>query len=85
MVRGGGIYNHIETENSSGKIINDTGHQLGWRLGTGITIPLTKNNKLFLIPEVSYRSLAGEIKTGDIATSVHLRYVSAGVGLTYAF
>lgn len=85
MIRGGGIYNHIETENSSGKIINDTGHQLGWRLGTGVTIPLTNNNKLFLIPEVSYRSLASEIKTGNETTSVNLRYVSAGIGLTYAF
>jgi len=85
MIRGGGIYNHIETENSSGKIINDTGHQLGWRLGTGVTIPLTNNNKWFLIPEVSYRSLSGEINMGDKATPVQLRYVSAGIGLTYAF
>ena len=29
MVKGGGTYNHIETENSAGNIINDTGHGLG--------------------------------------------------------
>lgn len=83
MLKGGGIYNHIETENSSGKIINDTGHGLGWQIGGGLTIPL--NERWLLTPEIRYRSLSRNINIGDTKTAVDLNYISAGVGLSFNF
>lgn len=83
MIKAGGTYNHIETENSAGKIINDTGHGLGWQAGGGITIPMGK--RWLLIPEVRYRSLARDIKIGDGATPVDLNYISTGIGISYSF
>ncbi len=83
MIKGGGIYNHIETENSAGKIINDSGHGLGWQLGAGMVFPLGKRWQL--IPELRYRSLARNIKTGDSNTPVDLNYISAGIGFSFSF
>jgi opacity protein-like surface antigen len=83
MIKGGGTYNHIETENSAGDIINDTGHGLGWQLGAGVKIPLSM--RVFLTPEVRYRSLSRDIKVGEVSRPVDLNYVSAGVGLSFTF
>jgi hypothetical protein len=83
MVKGGGTYNHIETENSAGDIIDDTGHGFGWQLGVGAAIPL--GQRFSLVPEVRYRSLARDITISNIKTPVNLNYVSAGVGLSFFF
>jgi hypothetical protein len=83
LIKCGGTYNHIETENSAGKIINDTGHGLGWQAGGGITIPMGK--RWLLIPEVRYRSLSRDVKIGDGATAVDLNYISTGIGISYSF
>ena len=83
MIKGGATYNHIETENSTGKIINDTGHGFGWQAGGGITIPM--GNRWQLIPEVRYRSLTRDITVGEVKTPVNLNYISAGVGLSFSF
>jgi Outer membrane protein beta-barrel domain len=83
MIKGGGTYNHIETENSAGQIINDTGHGSGWQLGAGIAVPIGKRWQL--TPELRYRSLARNIKTDAANTPVELNYVSAGIGLSVSF
>jgi len=83
MIKAGGTYNHIETENSTGEIINDTGHGLGWEAGGGITIPMGKS--WLLIPEVRYRSLSRDITIGDRKTPVNLNYISTGIGISYSF
>ena len=83
IIKGGGTYNHIETENSQGNIVNDTGHGLGWQLGVGAAIPVGK--RVSLIPEVRYRSLSRDIKIGNTSTAVDLNYVSAGVGVSFSF
>lgn len=83
LIKAGGIYNHIETENSAGNIINDTGHGLGWQAGAGVSIPL--GNRWNLIPEVRYRSLSRDIKIGNEKIPVDLNYVSAGLGISYTF
>jgi len=83
MIKGGGTYNHIETENSAGKIIYDTGHGFGWQAGGGIAIPIGK--RWLLVPEVRYRSLSREINTGDGTTPIDLNYLSAGVGISNSF
>lgn len=83
LLRGGAVYNHIETENSDGKIINDTGHGWGWQIGGGIAVPLGK--RWMLTPEVRYRSLSRDIKVGDAKTAVDLNYISAGAGVAFSF
>ncbi len=82
LLRAGGTYNHIETENAAGTIINDTGHGLGWQAGVGLAIPL--GNRFRLIPEVRYRSLARDMKIDILTTPVELNFVSAGVGLSFS-
>jgi opacity protein-like surface antigen len=83
MAKGGGTYNHIETENSVGKVINDTDHGFGWQIGGGITIPVGK--RWFLAPEIRYRSLSRDIRIEGVTTPVDLNYISAGIGISYAF
>lgn len=83
MIKGGATYNHIETENANGVIIDDTRHGLGWQLGTGITVPLS--NRLMLIPEIRYRSLSRTLGVGDGSRDVRLNYISKGVGISYTF
>lgn len=83
LVRGGAIYNHIEAENNSGDIIADTGHGWGWQIGGGIGIKA--NQRLLLLPEVRYRSLSRNMSIGDQTTPLDLRYISVGVGLSFAF
>lgn len=83
IIKGGGTYNHIETENNNGDIINDTGHGLGWQIGAGITVPVAK--RWTLVPEVRYRSLSRTMGTGDGRRDVQLNYVSTGIGISYSF
>ena len=82
LLRAGGTYNHIETENAAGTIINDTGHGLGWQAGVGLAIPL--GNRFRLIPEVRYRSLSRDMNIDILTTPVELNYVSAGIGLSFS-
>lgn len=83
LVRGGGIFNHIEIENNEGDIVHDSGHGLGWQIETGLAISL--NNQLSLIPSIRYRSLSREINTEASNVSVDLNYLSAGIGLYWSF
>ena len=83
MVKAGGTYNHIETENNEGKIINDTGHGLGWQLGAGL--PIYLNKRFIIIPECRYRSLSRNVDINEASTPVQLNYVSASIGLSYSF
>ncbi len=82
-ISGGGLYNHIETENASGEIISDSGHGLGWEADGGIQIPL--GDRFSLIPTVRYHSLLREIKIGNTATDVNLNYLSIAAALRWSF
>ena len=82
LLRAGGIFNHIETENNDGEIINDTGHGLGWQLEAGLDIPISE--KVSLRPGVRYSALSRDIKISGNKTSVNLNYISAGIGLNWA-
>lgn len=83
LLKGGAIFNHIETENSAGTIINDSGHGFGWQVGLGINFPL--GNRFRLTPEIRYRSLAREITLSNTTKAVDLNYLSASVGLAIIF
>lgn len=83
MLGAGGIYNHIETENKEGDIIDDTGHGLGWQVESGLVIPL--GSKIHLMPSVRYRSLSREIEVSNTSKEVDLKYLSTSVGISWTF
>ena len=81
--RGGGLWNHIEMENSSGEIVTDTGHGFGWQVETGISFPLSE--RLVLQPNVRYRSLSRDFSTGSPSAAANLNYISVGLGIGFGF
>jgi hypothetical protein len=83
LLRGGGLYNHIETENKEGDIIADSGHGFGWDIETGVSIPL--GERWQFAPGIRYRALSRDIEIGTTKTPVDLNYISVGVGLSWAF
>lgn len=82
-LRAGGLANHIEIENASGDIIQDTGHGLGWEAGAGLTIPIRP--RFAITPGVRYRTLSRDITVGGPTRSSTLSYVTTGIGLAYTF
>jgi len=83
LLEAGGIFNHIEIENSNGDIIADPKHGLGWQAGAGLVVRVGESFRL--VPTIRYRSLSRDIKIGDGSTPVDLNYISAGVGIAWQF
>ena len=83
LIRGGGIYNHIEVENSDGDIIADSGHGLGWEVGVGLNLNI--GQKLDLRPQIGYRTLTQDLKMGDTSTEVDMNYIALGLGVAVSF
>ena len=82
-VRGGGLYNHIETENADGDIINDTKHGLGFQLAGGIDINLGSNWSL--TPGIKFNSLSRETEYEGTSKQMDLNYLSLRVGILKKF
>lgn len=82
ILNGGAVYNHIEVENTKGDIIDDSGHGLGWQIGTGLMIPVTEI--LSLSPTISYNSLSRDIEVENRKTEVDYNYLSFSVGLSWS-
>lgn len=82
-IKGGGIYNHIEVENSDGDITTDSEHGLGWQLETGVALSL--GNRWLLKPGIRYRSLSRDIEVGTTSVDTDLTYFNFGVGLSRTF
>ena len=83
LVRIGGVYSHIEVENSGGDVIADSGHGLGWEFGAGLNFDL--GDQWSLRPQVGYRSLSRDLEVGTETTGVDLNYVSVGAGIVFRF
>jgi len=83
MLRGGGIYNHIELENEEGDLTEDTGHGFGWEAGLGLQWSLSDTWKI--TPQVSYRALQRDMDVEGVNEDVELNYFSAGLGITKLF
>jgi hypothetical protein len=82
-LRTGGLYNHIETENNAGDIINNTGHGLGWQLAGGIAIPMGKNWSF--TPGVKFNSLSRSSDFDGVTREMKHNYVSLRVGFLKNF
>lgn len=83
VVRAGGIYNHVEIENSEGDIVSDTGHGLGWQVSGGFELPLGRS--WTLIPSVKYSSLGRKFDSGTDRFDSNLNYVVTQVGFSKNF
>lgn len=83
LLAGGGVYNHLEVENSEGKMTDDSGYGYGWEAEGGIVIPL--GNSFSLTPTIRYHALTRDLKNGNLPTEVNLSYISMGLGLSYLF
>lgn len=82
-VRAGALYNHVETENADGDIINNTGHGLGFQLAGGIDINLGKNWSL--TPGLKFNSLSRDTEFEGTPKKLKYQYISARIGFTKKF
>ncbi len=82
-LRAGGLYNHIETENSDGDIINDSGHGLGYQLAGGINLPLS--TKWSLTPGIKYNSLSRDTDFEGETIQLNHNYLSFRIGINKKF
>jgi len=82
-VRAGGLYNHIELENTDGEIIGDTDHGMGWQAAGGVDIPLGRNWSL--TPGVKFNSLSGDVNLEGTTTQLDLNYIQVRVGILKKF
>jgi hypothetical protein len=77
------LYSHIETENSKGDIISDTGHGVGFQVTGGIEVALGKNWSL--APGIKFNYLSGETEIEAVNYQLDHRYVSARIGIIKRF
>ncbi|MCF8305300.1 MAG: porin family protein [Ignavibacteriales bacterium] len=80
FLRAGGLYNHIETENSGGDIILDSGHGLGYQIAGGIEFPIGSN--LYLSPGIKFNSLHRDIDLAGQGKTLEHNYFSLRVGIS---
>jgi hypothetical protein len=80
-VRAGGLYNHIEMEDSDGDIISDTGHEFGWEAGAGLSVPIT--SRIAIMPGARYRTYSSTLTVGHKDIDVDLSYVTAELRLAF--
>ena len=79
-VRAGGVYNHVEVENDEEELA-DTGHELGWEAGGGLSIPLT--SRFALMPGVRYRTYTGTLGNGGDGVAVEMSYLVGELRLSW--
>jgi opacity protein-like surface antigen len=84
-VRAGGVWNHIEIEDSKGDLIKDTKHGLGYQLAGGVYIPVGKGWSANA--GVKFSSLNRQnIEFSDNAKrSLDLKHLQLRVGITKMF
>ena len=83
LIRAGGIYNHIQIENSNGDLVQDTGHGLGYEFGVGLDYRFLESWSLR--PQVGYRALSRNIKVLNTVVNVNLNYLAFGLGISRTF
>jgi opacity protein-like surface antigen len=82
-LQGGGVYKHIELENRAGDIVADSGHELGWEAGGGVSIQVAPG--MALTPGVRYRSFSADLELNGVKTPVDMRYVAIELGAFWTF
>lgn len=83
VIRLGGTYDHVEVEDSDGNIVDDSGHGLGFEVGTGIAFRL--GDKWRVTPGARFRSTSREFTDGAVVPQAKLRYVALEIGFSRRF
>ena len=83
VVRLGGLYNHLEIEDSEGEILWDTGHGLGIQAAAGLDVPL--GMKWSLSPMIKFHSLSRDLDIESTTNNFDLRYFAPRVGIVRQF
>lgn len=81
--RAGALYNHIETENSNGDIISDSGHGLGYQLAGGIAVNI--GNNWSITPGLKFNYLPGDSDFEGTTKAINYQYISARIGILKRF
>lgn len=79
----GAIYEHLEVEYPAGEITAESGHDLGWQIGGGLSYTFGEN--WMLRPELRYRALSAAIDLPSESNDINLNYISFGIGLGFSF
>lgn len=82
-VRAGGLYNHIEIENTDGDIVEDTGHGFGFQLAAGLEIPVSQ--KWSITPGIKFNSLSRDLESGSVNRDLNLSYDCLRIGFHRSF
>ena len=82
-LRAGALYNHIETENDEGDIINDTKHGPGFQLAGGIDFNL--GNNWSLTPGLKFNYLSPETEYQGTQAQLDYQYISVRIGIGKKF
>lgn len=83
-VRAGGLYNHVEIENSNtGSLVADSEHTFGFEVGGGLDVAL--NDAWSLTPGVRYRRFELDVRRGSVRSPTTLSYITYDVGLMLKF
>lgn len=82
-VRGGALYNHIETDDSNGETIHDSKHGFGFQLAGGLVIDLGRNWNF--TPGVKFNSLARETDFEGMSNKLICQYISVRIGFAKNF
>jgi hypothetical protein len=80
--KGGGVYNHLEIQNNNVPF-SDSGHELGWLIESGLSLPLDFG--IALNPGIRYRQLSGDISRNHISQKFNLNYLSLGISVSKTF
>jgi opacity protein-like surface antigen len=81
--RAGAIYNHIELENVDGDVIADSGHELGWEAGGGVSVPISE--RFAITPGFRYRTFSTDLELNGARIPVDMSYLAAELGFSWSF
>ena len=81
--RAGALYNHIETEDTDGEIINDSKHGFGYQLASGLDINIGKHWSL--TPGLKFNSLSRSTDFEGTSKQLDYKYISTRIGITKRF
>ncbi|MBK9290441.1 MAG: porin family protein [Bacteroidetes bacterium] len=83
IVKGAGLYNHIEIENKEGELVGDTGHGFGFQAAAGMNYALGKNWSL--APGIKFNFLDRDVEVEGVNTNLKHHYLSLRLGIVKKF
>ena len=82
-VRAGALYNHIETENNEGEIVDDTKHGPGFQIAGGLDYNI--GNNWSITPGIKFNYLSRDMKFDDNSAQLAYQYISVRIGVAKKF